>query len=224
MAFMRTLTEAALFDSTIKTTMTRYGSYDETRAAEPSRVDMLLRAVVTRHAGTRLDPIGPDLPFVRLKSAAGGYRIPPTVSDDLLANELRGGPVDIDDQRVEPTVEVRPERLGHRHPTFMAAARAAAEHPRGVITCKHDSRFCVAGLLAESVRPASGVVLVRDNRTAREALNVFGGYGVPARLAPAPMPRRNTLRQVASAGPQDKNPEAWMIVPARHRDWVDGLF
>ena len=213
-----------LSETSTPITITRHASFDDVHFTDRSLLGAILCASVTRYAGTRLGPVGSDLPFQSLRGPNAGFRIPPTVGDDILADELQFDSIYIEDQRVEPTVEVRPESLGHRHSTFMDAARAAAEHPRGVIAWKHDSRFCVAALLAESVRPASGVVLVRDNRAAQEALNVFGGYGVPARLAPEPMPRRNTLRRVVSAGPQGNNPDAWMIVPARHRDWVDGLF
>jgi hypothetical protein len=34
--------------------------------------------------------------------------------------------------------------------------------------------------------------------------------------------RRPILRPEIPPGPLDNNPEAWTIIPASHRDWIDG--
>ena len=93
--------------------ITRFSSYDRVVADDLSLLDGLLRASATRYAGSRLGPIGPQLPFSKLCTDIG-YMIPPTVGADF--SPMNGGvPVRVDDQRTEPTVAIR----GADHPGIL---------------------------------------------------------------------------------------------------------
>ena len=181
--------------------MTRHASCDEVYADEPTRLDDMLRLVVTYYAGTRLGPIGLKLPFHRWNNPKPGYLIPPTVGDDLLANELARALVHIDDIKPVPNrpLSFEWEQITQGMPRARPAALAASAHVRGMIRRTHEERtFIIAGL-AQAVAPIAGVVLVRDIRSAKAQKEALDLFRIPSRIVGPPVPCRNTLMRVRPA-------------------------
>jgi hypothetical protein len=210
-------TQVVMSDPTIS--MIRHASCDEVFADDQTQLNNLLRLAVTCYAGTRLDPIGPNLPFRRISKPKSGYLIPPAVGEDLLVIGRSAASIQVDDRRVEPTVAVRPEQITHGIPLTRPAATAASAHARGIFTWTHEVRMAVIAGLAQAVRPSAGVLLVKNVREANQAIDQFGRYGVPARI----VPRHYCLMQVALPIPLADYPEGWVIVPVGHKDWARGV-